>query len=69
MSIALAILTACNGNKFHVDGTVENASDTTTLVLEQSSNGEWYNMNGQKLNGRPTANGIYVVNGKKFIVK
>ena len=31
--------------------------------------GDWYNLNGQKLNGRPTANGIYVVNGKKFIVK
>ncbi len=31
--------------------------------------GDWYNLNGQKLNGRPTANGIYIVNGKKFIVK
>ena len=41
MMIAIVALTACNGNKFHVDGTVEGASDTTTLVLEQSSNGEW----------------------------
>lgn len=49
MSIALAILTACNGNKFHVDGTVENASDTTTLVLEQSSNGEWYIIDSVKV--------------------
>ena len=37
----LAALTACDGNKFHIDGTIEGASDTTTLVLEQSSNGEW----------------------------
>lgn len=49
MSIALAILTACNGNKFHVDGTVENASDTTTLLLEQSSNGEWYIIDSVKV--------------------
>ena len=42
MLIAVAMLTACDGNKFHVDGTIEGATDTTTLVLEQSSNGEWF---------------------------
>ncbi len=31
--------------------------------------GNWYNMNGQKLNGRPTSSGIYVVNGKKVVIK
>ena len=40
--IAIATLTACDGNKFHVDGTIEGASDTTTLVLAPSSNGEWF---------------------------
>lgn len=42
MMLAIAALTACNGNKFRVDGTFEGANDTTTLVLEQSSNGEWF---------------------------
>ena len=42
MMFALALLTACNGNKFHVEGTIEGANDSTTLVLEQSSNGEWF---------------------------
>lgn len=40
MMAVLAMLTACDGNKFHIDGTIEGASDST-LVLEQSSNGEW----------------------------
>ena len=40
MMAVLAVLTACDGNKFHIDGTIEGASDST-LVLEQSSNGEW----------------------------
>ena len=31
--------------------------------------GDWYNMNGQKLNGRPNTSGIYVVNGKKVVIK
>ena len=39
--MAATMLTACNGNKFHIDGTIEGASDTT-LVVEQSSNGEWF---------------------------
>ena len=38
--VALIGLTACNGNKFHITGNIDGASDTT-LVLEQSSNGEW----------------------------
>ncbi len=40
MMAVIAMLTACDGNKFHIDGTIEGASDST-LVLEQSSNGEW----------------------------
>ena len=46
---ALAALTACNGNKFHIDGTIEGASDTTTLVLEQSSNGQWFLVDSVKV--------------------
>ena len=39
---------------------IENAADIE---------GDWYNMNGQKLNGRPNTSGIYVVNGKKVVIK
>lgn len=49
MMVAIATLTACNGNKFHVDGTVEGAGDTTTLVLEQSSNGAWFIIDSVKV--------------------
>ena len=41
MMAAVVLLTACNGNKFSVEGTVEGADDSTTLVLEASSNGQW----------------------------
>ena len=30
---------------------------------------EWYNLNGQKLNGMPTEKGLYIVNGRKVLVK
>ena len=52
---------------------------TTTIddALQQIDNGqltidndaEWYNLNGQKLNGKPTSSGLYIVNGKKVLVK
>lgn len=30
---------------------------------------EWYNLNGQKLGGKPTSSGLYIVNGKKVVIK
>jgi peroxiredoxin len=68
MMTAIAALTACDGNKFHIDGTIDGASDTTTLVLEQSSNGEWLIIDSIKVdkNGKfsvsapaPEVPGIY----------
>lgn len=50
MIAVIAALTACDGNKFHIDGTLEGASDTTTLVLEQSSNGEWLIVDSVEVN-------------------
>ena len=32
-------------------------------------NDKWYDLNGRKLNGMPTKKGIYILNGKKVIVK
>lgn len=54
MMAVLAGLTACDGNKFHVNGTIEGATDSVTLVLEQSSNGEWFIVDSVKVekNGR-----------------
>jgi hypothetical protein len=36
---------------------------------KQDSKLEWYSLDGQKLNGVPTAKGLYIVNGKKVLVK
>ena len=29
----------------------------------------WYNVNGQKLNGKPTQSGVYIMGHKKYVVK
>lgn len=37
--------------------------------LTDSDDAVYYNVSGQKLNGKPTQKGIYICNGKKFYVK
>ena len=39
------------------------------LIEDEETNAVWYNLNGQKLNGKPSARGIYIRNGKKVFVK
>ena len=39
-----------------------------SITVDSQSN-EWYNLNGQKLNGKPVAPGIYINGGKKVIIK
>ena len=49
--------------------------DGETTGLEMMSDGRgkmsdvWYNLQGRKLQGKPTAKGVYIVNGKKTIIK
>ncbi|MDE6002083.1 MAG: chitobiase/beta-hexosaminidase C-terminal domain-containing protein [Prevotella sp.] len=33
------------------------------------ADGSWYTLEGRKLQGKPTAKGVYIVNGKKVIIK
>ena len=49
-----------------------NGGGTTALGVidrETVSNSGWYSLDGQKLNGQPVKKGIYIVNGKKVVIK
>lgn len=46
-----------------VDGVEE------TNYPAQYGNEGWYTINGQKLSGKPTTSGLYIINGKKVMVK
>ena len=65
---------------FHVDGTVHaiqmsfNDDETTKITTtnftnDTNFNDAWYDLNGRKLNGKPTAKGLYINNGKKVVIK
>ena len=64
-----------SGNSF------EQGSRSITIVFEEATgvnevigvkevnDGSWYDLNGRKLNGMPTKKGVYILNGKKVVVK
>lgn len=53
-------------NDSQATGIEEASVKRETGVSEQSV---WYNLNGQKLNGKPQQRGLYIVNGKKVLFK
>ena len=57
-------------------GSADDDDDITAIASQemvngQSSmaNGEWYTLSGVRLNGKPSAKGIYIHNGKKIVVQ
>ena len=42
---------------------------TTNYTNSTNSTGAWYSIDGRKLDGKPTRNGVYVNNGRKVVIK
>ena len=41
----------------------------TNFTNHTNSNNAWYTLDGRKLNGKPTAKGVYIHEGKKRVIK
>lgn len=52
-----------------INNGIATSIDQVTSNKSQVTSAEWYNLNGQKLNGMPTEKGLYIVNGRKVLVK
>lgn len=64
--------TAANASMLMMAFGGNNGGGTTGLgVIDRpsESNRGWYSLDGQKLNGQPVKKGIYIVNGKKVVIK
>jgi hypothetical protein len=44
-------------------------SGIRTMKATTADKGAWFDLNGRRLNGAPTAKGVYIKNGKKFVIK
>ena len=55
------------------DPLAEDFGDQNVLSIDEIQSldvkGEWYNVNGQKLSGKPTQSGVYIMGNKKYVVK
>lgn len=38
-------------------------------LIDNSLSGSWYDLSGRKFNGKPTTKGIYIIDGKKVVIK
>ena len=47
----------------------DNTTGISNTNLPNLTNGDWYDLNGRKLQGIPTKKGVYIMNGKKVVVK
>lgn len=75
---AQAFGTGGSGARFSIVFDDEDDNQPTTIEdlfipedsdLNGNANTRYYNLNGQKLNGRPAHSGLYIVNGKKMYIK
>ena len=57
------VITLGNGNSGDATGIAPVTGKTG------AENGQWYDLNGRKLNAAPTQKGVYVINGKKVVIK
>ena len=64
-----------NGNpqsiqfRHSIDGGAETTGIDASLVNSEEVNSVWYDLNGRRLQGKPSLKGIYIKNGKKVVVK
>ncbi len=45
------------------------ATKITTTDFTDYTDGVFYDLNGRKLQGKPTKKGVYIMNGRKVVVK
>ena len=51
------------------DGVVTSINTIARDSESLNTEGAWYNLNGMKVEGKPTQKGIYIKNGKKVVIK
>ena len=68
-----AYLSVTTGGQLHAPALSIVFSDATgvngVIGVKEVNDGSWYDLNGRKLQGMPTKKGIYIMNGKKVVVK
>ena len=64
-----AWLSVNNSNARAITLVFDDATKIANTNITNITNGNWYDLNGRKLDKMPTKKGVYILNGKKVVVK
>ena len=64
-----AWLSVSNSNARAINLVFDETTKITNTNLTNLTNGNWYDLNGRKLDKMPTKKGVYIMNGRKVVVK
>ena len=64
-----AWLSINNSNARMINLVFDETTKITNTNLTNLTNGNWYDLNGRKLDKMPTKKGVYIMNGRKVVVK
>ncbi len=54
---------------FYSDCDIDDPTSLPFTVDRLQEEGQWYDLSGRKLNGKPATKGIYIVDGKKIVIE
>lgn len=66
---AYLALSAAQAKAFSYPFNETDGIETITNEHHKTTNGIWYTIDGKRLSGQPTRKGVYIVDGKKMIIK
>ena len=66
---AYLALSAAQAKAFSYPFNETDGIETITNEHHKTTNGIWYTIDGKRLSGQPTQKGVYIVDGKKMIIK
>ena len=64
-----AWLSVSNSNARMINLVFDETTKIANTNITNITNGNWYDLNGRKLDKMPTKKGVYIMNGKKVVVK
>ena len=64
-----AWLSISNSNARMINLVFDETTKITNTNITNLTNGNWYDLNGRKLDKMPTKKGVYIMNGRKVVVK
>lgn len=64
-----AWLSISNSNARAINLVFDETTKIANTNITNITNGDWYDLNGRKLDKMPTKKGVYIMNGKKVVVK